>query len=620
MGYRLGYSGPEVDVLLQKAYKCSVINNGWAKLDSSNSNPVDLNSLVTQGNYSISFWNNGPVQLNTSGPINVCVTKDSSNGKTYQTIYDAGKVYLRETTGTSFSNTWIEEQNNTDLDINASVPQNPQDNYVWIDTSGEEPTIKVYKESTHSWIATSAADLAKASVYDPQGIKQPIDTYLNQKIADADLSKAEQDYNAHLIEGESSGNPIHVTTEEKAKWNAGISKNDASTIVNALKTEMTSYANEKINTSTQEVSNISDNVNEISSNIDAHIADGSIHLTAEDVTNFDNKAAGNHKHLNDGHVTVSAANITGMIAVERLDPSVLERNYTVTSYEEMMALTKNEIQNGDSVFINGTQQSAWFVVDDSKLGTVDAFIQYAAPAKELTWENIEGKPSTLAEYNITTSYTKDEINTIYNNILNSINEVKNKADEYNAAIPTEIPSNLDETIATNTASANDLNSKVDILIRNTSLNDTFKNQLLSLVQNKVDGNIDIALNKTVTVSYDMTVNGGPGLSSGISAPASSVYTIDLENPSSYTHTVDTTYTSGSVDDHEFDGYYTFSGWNISDNINITKDSPKIINITGSWIWTGYPTSDQPMIFINFDNDNVSYAKSGYDVDINLTVE
>ena len=863
MGYRLGYSGPEVDVLLQKAYKYSVVNNGWAKLDSSDSNPVDLNSLVTQGNYSISFWNNGPVQLNTSGPINVCVTKDSSNGKTYQTIYDAGKVYLRETTGTSFSNTWIEEQNNTDLDINASVPQNPQDNYVWIDTSGEEPTIKVYKESTHSWVPVSAADLAKTSVYDPQGIKQPIDTYLNQKIADADLSKAEQDYNAHLIEGESSGNPIHVTTEEKAKWNAGIAKDDASTIVNALKTEMTSYANEKINTSTQEVSNISDNVNRISSNIDAHIADSSIHLTAEDVTNFDNKAAGNHKHLNDGHVTVSAANITGMIAVERLDPSVLERNYTVTSYEEMMALTKNEIQNGDSVFINGTKQSAWFVVDDTKLGeetyevkeniisdtsrywnsvcygndkfvavgynydsnknlifgndfaystdginwtegtisdtsrkwwsvcygndkfvtvayqsnyfaystdgmnwtestisdtsrywrsicygndkfvavgnnsryfaystdginwteinteltknqwysvcygndkfvavndnsyfaystdginwtegtisstsrnwtsvcygngkyvvvaspsnyfaystdginwteselpksdflserqwysvcygndkfvavefnskdfyystdginwtegnisdtkrrlwtsvcygngkfvtvennsnfsatntfTPAGLVQYAAPAKELTWENITNKPSTLAEYNITTSYTKDEINTIYNNILASINEVKNKADEYNAAIPTEIPSDLDETIATNTASANDLNSKVDILIRNTSLNKALKNQLLSLVQNEFVGDMNITMTRTINITYSWDIDSnGPGLSSTFKIPTGTSYTIDLNNPIEDIYTVDETYTSGMTDEHGDTGYYEFSGW------------------------------------------------------------
>ena len=846
MGYRLGYSGPEVDVLLQKAYKYSVINNGWAKLDSSNSNPVDLNSLVTQGNYSISFWNNGPVQLNTSGPINVCVTKDSSNGKTYQTIYDAGKVYLRETTGTNFSNTWIEEQNTTDLDINASVPQNPQDNYVWIDTSGEEPTIKVYKESTHSWVPVSAADLAKASVYDPQGIKQPIDTYLNQKIADADLSKAEQDYNAHLIEGESSGNPIHVTTEEKAKWNAGISKNDASTIVNALKTEMTSYSNEKINTSTQEVSNISDNVNKISSNIDAHIADSTIHLTADDATSFDNKAAGNHKHLNDGHVTVSAANITGMIAVERLDLSVLERNYTVTSYEEMMALTKNEIQNGDSIFINGTKQSAWFVVDDTKLGeevynakvdtisdtnrywwsvcygngkfvtvardsnyfaystdgitwtegtisdisrswesvcygngkfvtvayyyfayssdginwtkgtisstgrrwhsicygngkyvavafdsnyfaystnginwtegtisdtsrewfsvcygngkfvavayrsntfaystdginwtegtisdtermwrsvcygnskfvavadasryfaystdginwtegtisdtdkswfsvcygngkfvavALDCFaystdgiswtkctigdtstrwysvcygngkfvavaensnafaeitfvpaglIQYAAPAKELTWENITNKPSTLAEYNITTSYTKDEINTIYNNILNSINEVKNKADEYNEAIPIEIPSNLDETIATNTTSANDLNSKVDILIRNASLNEAFKNQLLSLVQNEFVGDMNVTMTRTINITYSWDIDSnGPGLSSTFKIPTGTSYTIDLNNPIEDTYTVDETYTSGMTDEHGDTGYYEFSGW------------------------------------------------------------
>ena len=1100
MGYRLGYSGPEVDVLLQKAYKYSVINNGWAKLDSSNSNPVDLNSLVTQGNYSISFWNNGPVQLNTSGPINVCVTKDSSNGKTYQTIYDAGKVYLRETTGTSFSNTWIEEQNNTDLDINASVPQNPQDNYVWIDTSGEEPTIKVYKESTHSWVPISAADLAKASVYDTNGIKQPIDVYLDQKIADADLSKAEEDYNTHLTATEVSDNinwtegtisstsrhwssvcygnskfvtiahnsnyfaystdginwtettsgisrrwwcsvcygngkfvavadgsnyfaystdginwtegtisstsrswqsvcygngkfvavankgyfaystdgitwtegtisdisrnwwsvcygngkfvavtgysnyfaystdginwtegtisstsrawssvcygngkfvavadgsnyfaystngitwiestisdtsrswqsvcygngkfvvvengsnyftyastsfPIHVTTEEKAKWNAGISKDDASTIIDALKTEMTSYANEKINTSTQEVSNISDNVNRISSNIDAHIADSSIHLTAEDVTNFDNKAAGNHKHLNDGHVTVSTANITGLIAVERLDPSVLERNYTVTSYEEMMALTKNEIQNGDSVFLNGTKQSAWFVVDDTKLGEEDynskestisntnrdwesvcygngkfvavaynsnyfaystdgitwsegtisdtsrqwrsvcygngkfvavgggtkyfaystdginwtesmisstnrnwfsvcygngkfvavvysysntfaystdgitwtestisdtnrdwfsvcygngkfvavaiytnyfaystdginwtestisstsrqwrsvcygngkfvavafntnyfaystdginwtegtisstsrkwmsvcygngnfvavvaqnsryfaysidgitwtegtisgtsrawdsvcygngkfvavasddnssysaeitfvpaGLIQYAAPAKELTWENITNKPSTLAEYNITTSYTKDEINTIYNNILNSINEVKNKADECNAAIPTEIPSDLDETIATNTTSANDLNSKVDILIRNTSLNEAFKNQLLSLVQNKVVGDMNVTMTRTINITSSWDVdNNGPGLSSTFKIPTGTSYTIDLNDPIEDTYTVDETYTSGMTDEHGDTGYYEFSGW------------------------------------------------------------
>ena len=136
MGYRLGYSGPEVDALLQKANETAIINNGWEKLASAESTPVDLNTLVTQGNYSMNFWKNGPDQLNTSGPINVCVTKDSSNNTTYQTIYDSGSIYTRETTTDTFSGGWIKNQNDTEIDIGDSAPSNPIDNYVWINTSG----------------------------------------------------------------------------------------------------------------------------------------------------------------------------------------------------------------------------------------------------------------------------------------------------------------------------------------------------------------------------------------------------------------------------------------------------------------------------------------------------
>ena len=857
MGYRIGYSGPEVDELLQKAYNFSVVNNGWAKLESSNINPVDLDSLVTQGNYSISFWQNGPIQLTTNGPINVSVTKDSSNNKIYQTIYDAGKIYTRETNTTSFSNTWVEKQNNTDLDIGSSTPQNPVDNYIWIDTSGDEPVIKVYKEISGNWIPVSAADLAKASVYDPQGIKQPIDTYLNQKIADADLSKAEEDYNTHLIDGESSGNPIHVTTEEKAKWNAGISKDDATTVLNEFKTDMNTYADEKVNESAQTVGNISTRVDTVSNNIDTHIANGAVHITAEDANTFDNKAAGDHKHLNDGSVTVSAANIIGLIPIERLDPSVLERNYTVTSYEEMMNLTTNEIQNGDSVYINSTKPSAWFVVDDTKLGeeTYEAkentisdtsrrwysvcygndkyvavslesnyfaystdgitwtestiseisriwysvcygndkfvavafdsnyfaystdgitwtegtisdtsrrwhsvcygngkfvtvayqsnyfaystdgitwiegtissisrdwysvcygngkfvtvtygsiyfaystdgitwtestisnksrywgsvcygngkfvaisdtkyfaystdgitwtestisstsrqwdsvcygndkfvavtnnngnsssengkyfaystdgitwiegtisstrrswysvcygngkfvavafdsnyfatitfspagLVQYAAPAKDLTWENITNKPSTLAEYNITDCYTKDEINALYNTIIENLNSIKTKATDLSNQITVDIPSDLDTTIETNTTTANELNNKLDILIKNASLDDALKNQILSLVENDMVGSMNVTMTKTINITYSWDIDSnGPGLSSAFKIPTGTSYTINLNNPIEDIYTVDETYTSGMTDEHGDTGYYEFSGW------------------------------------------------------------
>ena len=368
MGYRIGYNGPQVDDLLQKGYKYSVINNGWTKLESSDLAATNLDTLVTPGNYSTSFWQNGPIQLVTNGPINVCVTKDSSSNTLYQTIYDAGKIYIRSTTSTSFSNTWREEQNNSSLEIGASTPVNPSDNYIWIDTSGDAPVIKIYKENRGEWVAISAADLAKKSVYDKNNIGKPFTTYLDEKIAEGDLATAENAYKKHIVEGEDTGNPIHVTSEEKLKWNAGISTSEADTLINKFKKDMQSYADEKVNTSSTKINDLTTEVNDQKRIMDNHMGDNTIHLTADQVTAFDNKAAGDHTHLNDGTVTVSTTNLTGLIPIERLDPSVLERNYTVSSYDDLFNLTKNEVQNGDSVYVNETYPSAWFVVDDSKLG------------------------------------------------------------------------------------------------------------------------------------------------------------------------------------------------------------------------------------------------------------
>ena len=640
MGYRIGYNGPEVDRLLQKAYTYSVVNNGWSKIESSDTDPADLDTLVTPGNYSISFWKNAPVQLITSGPINVCVTKDSATNKIYQTIYDAGKIYIRETDGSSLSNTWIEEQNNSELDVSSAEPINPSDNYIWIDTSGEVPVIKIYKKSTNTWETVKPTDMAKQSIYDSKGVKQNITTYLDNKMSEGQLDKADELYEKHIndteevinisensmpskqewkqvtygngkfvaIDGINTGSnvfaystdgitwtqgtmpskqtwtsvcygndkfvvigsvfaystdgitwtqgtmsstqywgsvcygngkfvavswdtnifaystdgitwtqgtlpssqewqsicygngkfvavtyssnifayssdgitwtqsnmpssqywssvcygnnkfvaitddpsgsnifayssdgitwtqdnmpseqhwqsvcygngkfvavtygsnvfaystdsitwtqgnmpseqywysvcysndkfvviennsnisavisfdsfPIHVTAQEKLKWSNGISETDAQTYIDNLNTEMTQYSDKKIQEKVTSVNTINSTITEDKTNIEAHINDNTVHLTDDLINEFDGKAAGNHKHLNNGSVTVSSKNLTGLIPIERLDPSVLERNYTVNSYSEMMMLTKTEVQNGDSVYIKGSNET-----------------------------------------------------------------------------------------------------------------------------------------------------------------------------------------------------------------------------------------------------------------------
>lgn len=608
MGYRIGYNGPEVDRLLQKAYTYSVVNNGWTKLESSDTDPADLNTLTTQGNYSISFWKNAPIQLTTNGPINVSVTKDSATNKIYQTIYDAGKIYIRETTSSSFANTWKEEQNNTELDISSAEPINPVDDYIWIDPSGEVPVIKIYKESTGTWENIAPADMAKQSVYDTKGIKQNINTYLTNKIAEADLETAEKTYESHIVEGEAEGNSIHVTDKEKLKWSNGISTEDAQPYITALETEMSSYADEKINTKATSVNSIESTINEDKTKINAHINDNTIHLTAKQVEEFNSKAAGDHKHLNNGSVTVSTSNIVGQIPIARLDPSVLERNYTVNSYDEMLSLTKTEVQNGDSVYISSSTPAAYFVIDDTKLGTVEAFIQYASPNPELTWDNILNKPTSISDYGVTNVYSKEEIDTLYNEIIESLNKSKEIADEFATNLTTEIPEDLTTTYKNNLLLASELNTKLDETLHSLGYDDEMINDMIEMYKNR---NVKLKttqeepmIKKNVVIDYVNSDDTDYSLSKD-ELPSGEVFALDSTDNISGMHMIDEKYYPGyKIDTPDGTGSYIFGGWKRKD-IDIPEgETSKEVKIY--YMYTNPSSDNLPSAVITGKPSNVTY--------------
>lgn len=607
MGYRIGYNGPEVDRLLQKAYTYSVVNNGWTKLESSDTDPADLNTLMTQGNYSISFWKNAPVQLTTNGPINVSVTKDSATNKTYQTIYDAGKVYIRETTSSSFSNTWKEEQNNTELDISGAEPINPVDDYIWIDPSGETPVIKIYKESTGTWESITPNDMAKQSVYDSKGVNKNINTYLTNKIDEADLETAEKTYESHIVEGEAEGNPIHVTDSEKLKWSNGISTEDAQPYITALETEMTSYADEQINTKATSVNRIESAINEDKTKINAHINDNTIHLTATKVEEFNNKAAGDHTHLDNGSVTVSTSNIVGQIPIDRLDPSVLERNYTVGSYEEMLSLTKNEVQNGDSVYIDGSKNSAYFVIDDTKLGSADAFIQYASPNPELTWDNIINKPTSISEYGVTDVYSKEEIDSLYNEIIESLNKSKEIADEFASGLAVEVPEDLTTTYKNNILLASELNTKLDETLHSLGYDDKMINNMINLYKRrsvKMKTTQEPLVEKTVVIDYVNSDDTDYSLSKD-QLPTREVFGLDSNDNISGMHMVNEKYYPGyKIDTPDGLGAYIFNGWKRKDIDLPEGETSKEVKVY--YMYTNPSSDELPAEVINGKPSNVTY--------------
>lgn len=97
---------------------------------------------------------------------------------------------------------------------------------------------------------------------------------------------------------------------------------------------------------------------------------------------------------------IDATRIKGQLDISNIPPAGLDNVIKVDTVTNMLALTVDDVQNGDTVMIIGvTPPVQYQVVDDTKLGTMDAFQEYAASTATKALADINGN-------NIHTTYGK----------------------------------------------------------------------------------------------------------------------------------------------------------------------------------------------------------------------
>ena len=97
---------------------------------------------------------------------------------------------------------------------------------------------------------------------------------------------------------------------------------------------------------------------------------------------------------------IDATRIKGQLDISNIPPAGLDNVIKVDTVTDMLALTVDDVQNGDTVMIIGvTPPVQYQVVDDTKLGTMDAFQEYAAGTAAKALADINGN-------NIHTTYGK----------------------------------------------------------------------------------------------------------------------------------------------------------------------------------------------------------------------
>lgn len=99
--------------------------------------------------------------------------------------------------------------------------------------------------------------------------------------------------------------------------------------------------------------------------------------------------------------SIAASKVTGVLSIDNIPASALERVVTVANDTARLALTTASIQTGDVCKVTDTNKM-YFVVNDSQLSTEDGWMEFTAgAAASVAWTGITGKPTTVAESGLT---------------------------------------------------------------------------------------------------------------------------------------------------------------------------------------------------------------------------
>ena len=400
MLYNVLYDGPKIDEILGYANKIKAVSNGWIKQNSTSESPVDLNQLIRPGNFNMSYWKNGPENGSLISPLNMIVTNEQGIIRQYafSTGYIIDAWFRTYNPDTSIFTDWQNIKTSNQLYVSDTAPDNPTQNMIWINTSNSDAVIQYYDGTTNQWEKLNPYDYMDPSIYNPNNIGfQDVYTYIDNKVKNVSGETGTTiDYMSHI-----NDDTIHVTSEDKANYESKMTSDNLLDAINGIIDELKVYIASKSSSMSSEFPEIESLAKALLDSLKTHIEDVVIHPTQSQIDNWNSKSDKEHTHTVN-QIKIDVKDVVGILSAENFSDEVKERQVTVASKDALLALTINEVQNGDFVLVNysDTKNELYIVVDQTKLGTSDAFIVYNEIAKDISWSDITDKPTTITDLDI----------------------------------------------------------------------------------------------------------------------------------------------------------------------------------------------------------------------------
>ncbi|MCM1214164.1 MAG: hypothetical protein NC548_06540 [Lachnospiraceae bacterium] len=415
-------AGPDVKEALEKIENYAPQTYSWFEVPDTST--VDLGEVTSPingylpGDYVIYSYIGAPGEV-TRIPLNLSIRMDSI-GTLHAALLDGADCYVKVGTG-AWEALGAASENINILTI-ARTDAPPEDtNILWLDCTkyADEGFVDLKFHDGENWVSVFYnSPVMDQTVYDKQGKNLPIFTYINDIVTNAVGA-----YGVFLQHKANELTLVHITDGEREVFNSTLlMEGDLINLLNTVyKTQINKAVEEELEriTKTDESSQtISDKATALSE----HIAQ---HITIGDTQKWDAKADSTHTHDHDSRVKITAENVTsGKFKPEQIPDDVRERYYLLTSLQEFGRISitdedrRTKYHNGNGFYMpavddNGNNYHRWFrIINSDKIGTanyMDGILEFTTKITAISWENIIGKPNSLAGYGITDGLSKAEV-------------------------------------------------------------------------------------------------------------------------------------------------------------------------------------------------------------------
>lgn len=443
MLYNTLYSGSKIDELLEFGRTFKSIMNGWVKLTSDETDKINIDNLLNPGNYSCDYWENSPSGVTYDSPLKIITSY--VDDEIYQHIFSMGynvDLYRRKyNKDTEVFDEWENVITTSAVMVGDAPPENPSVGEFWINTTDSDSVINYYSKDG-TWKTGYPYDYMDPAIYTstksdfPNGIYD----YIDECIKDVGSSGDPIDYDSHI-----NNSSIHITKSDKAAIDNKPTTESLLESVESIGIDINVHIAEAAEDTGIDMPEFNTHISNVNSTINLHTRNQDIHPSEELRSQWDRAADIDHTHTKE-EITINTNDVIGTYSIDQLPPCN-SKHIQLNSLEDMLNLTTDDVTNGDFVFVvfGENDNTLYQVVDESKLGTIDAFVQFNSPMTILSWDDIENKPDSIEHLGLDT-VTSSNLTKLTQSLDSKKDAVTNDLSDANLILSNDYPVVLESLI------------------------------------------------------------------------------------------------------------------------------------------------------------------------------